>query len=161
MRAISAAGYFFADIVAKQPLPWLYSGGEFTMTKTQKEKIELMRSNGDTCANIAVCLGLSANTVKSYCARNSIGGKTKSSKKKPACAFCKKIMPVSSQPSRRFCSFECRMAWWNAHPKEVNRKAIYHFTCPVCHKPFTAYGNAHRKYCSRKCYGKSKKAVAK
>ena len=72
------------------------------------------------------------------------------------------LLPMKNtiQPSRRFCCDACRMAWWKAHSAKLNRKAIYCFTCPICTKPFTAYGNANRKYCSRKCYGKSK-AVAK
>ncbi|MDR0883423.1 MAG: hypothetical protein LBN05_02285 [Oscillospiraceae bacterium] len=63
---------------------------------------------------------------------------------------------AASQPFRRFCCDACRLAWWKAHPKQVNRKAIYKYICPVCHKAFTAYGNNHRIYCSRKCYGKSR-----
>ena len=42
--------------------------------------------------------------------------------------------------------------WWNSHLDLVKRKAIYHFTCPTCGREFTAYGNAHRKYCSHSCY---------
>jgi hypothetical protein len=126
------------------------------MTNAQKEKIALMRSKGETYANIADSLGLSLNTVKSYCSRNDVGSESKKGRKKLSCEFCKKPMAQSSQPSRRFCCDTCRMAWWKAHPKQVNRKAVYEYICPVCHKAFTAYGNNHRIYCSRKCYGKSK-----
>jgi len=131
------------------------------MTVSQKEKIVLLRSEGATYANIADSLGLNAHTVKSYCLRNGIGSEDNKSEKKVTCAQCKQVMKFSAQPTRRFCSDNCRMAWWRAHPKKINRKAIYHFTCPVCHKAFSAYGNAKRKYCSRKCYGKSKAAEAR
>ncbi len=49
-------------------------------------------------------------------------------------------------------SDKCRTVWWNSHPEAVNRKAVYSFTCAHCGKPFTAYGNAGRKYCSHACY---------
>ncbi len=53
---------------------------------------------------------------------------------------------------RRFCSDACRRAWWNAHPEMVRRRAVYEFECACCGQPFTAYGNAGRKYCSHACY---------
>jgi len=124
------------------------------MTNTQKNEIIRLRDSGKTYAEISKALGLSMNTVKSYCLRNGIGGEER--KKKKHCVQCRKPMKNSIQPSRRFCGDACRMDWWQANPKKLNKKAFYHFTCPVCKKPFTAYGNANRKYCSRKCYGKSK-----
>jgi len=126
------------------------------MTNPQKEKIALMRSDGASYIKIAEALGISANTVKSYCQRNGVGGEESRAKK--VCEQCRQALKYSSQPSRRFCCDACRMAWWKAHPKKLNRKAVYHFKCAVCKKAFTAYGNANRKYCSRKCYGKSKAA---
>ncbi len=53
---------------------------------------------------------------------------------------------------QKFCSDKCRMAWWKAHPDQLNRKAIYHMVCAHCGQPFDSYGNSHRKYCSRACY---------
>ena len=125
------------------------------MTATQKQQIEHLRLNGESYTSIADVLNLSANTVKSFCQRNDLGVKSRG-KKKQICEQCKKTMRASQQTSRRFCSDDCRMTWWKAHPERRNRKTVYKFNCPVCHKPFTAYGNANRKYCSRKCYGKSK-----
>lgn len=34
----------------------------------------------------------------------------------------------------------------------IYRKAVYAYTCAHCGKPFTAYGNKERKYCSHNCY---------
>ena len=53
---------------------------------------------------------------------------------------------------KKFCSDACRMSWWNKNLDKVNRKAVYEFICPHCQQPFTAYGNAGRKYCSHACY---------
>ena len=55
-----------------------------------------------------------------------------------------------------FLPDKCRMQWWKAHIKEVNRKAVYDFTCACCGQQFQAYGNDHRKYCSRACYIKAR-----
>jgi IS30 family transposase len=131
------------------------------MTKFQKDKIAVLRKNGISYADVAEALGIGVNTIKSYCLRNNLGtANQENAQSRPRCEQCKKMLKKSCQPSRRFCSDACRMAWWKAHPKKLNRKAVYHFTCHVCHEPFSAYGNANRKFCSRACYGKSK-AVAK
>jgi len=69
------------------------------------------------------------------------------------CPQCGALLTQTPGRKRvKFCSDNCRTAWWNAHPEKVNRKAVYHFTCAHCGKPFTAYGNTQRKYCSHACY---------
>ena len=54
----------------------------------------------------------------------------------------------------KFCSDECRRHWWSAHQDELKKKptALYEKECAYCHKPFVAYGNKNRKYCSHECY---------
>ncbi|MCI9560414.1 MAG: hypothetical protein HFG52_14545 [Lachnospiraceae bacterium] len=47
---------------------------------------------------------------------------------------------------------ECRVKWWHEHPEKIKQRAVYSFTCAGCGKPFTAYGNSRRKYCSHECY---------
>ena len=69
------------------------------------------------------------------------------------CRYCG--APITQTPGRKekkFCSDRCRNRWWNEHLDLVDRRANYEFVCQTCGKPFTAYGNAHRKYCSRDCY---------
>ena len=43
------------------------------MTTTQKQRIEFLRDKGEIYASIADDLGISENTVKSYCRQNNIG----------------------------------------------------------------------------------------
>ena len=131
------------------------------MTTAQKERIEYLRSKGNSYAAIAADLGMSENTVKSYCRRNNIGIAIKQEQHSPtaACANCG--CPLAHTPGskrKRFCSDKCRMAWWKAHPEAVDRKAVYRFLCPTCAELFEAYGNANRKYCSRACFGVARKA---
>jgi endogenous inhibitor of DNA gyrase (YacG/DUF329 family) len=131
------------------------------MTNSQKTEINRLRNNGKSYSDIADALGLTAGAVKSFCIRNKGGGQQQTvGRPRILCEQCKKPMKETAQAHRRFCSDTCRMEWWHKHPGKLNKKAIYDFTCPACHKKFSAYGNSKRKYCSRKCYGKSKKAVA-
>ena len=114
------------------------------MTDTQKAAALHLRSKGRSFAQIAAELDLSVNTVKSFCSRNKGG---------LLCLCCgTPIQQPKRTRQKKFCSDHCRMQWWNANSKEVNRKAMYEFTCACCGKTFQAYGNDHRKYCSRECY---------
>lgn len=135
------------------------------MTNEQKTVVESLRSQGLGYKRIAAQTGISANTVKSYLRKNapvaveqeapviSPESAVISSDIQPVCQQCGK--PVAQNPGRKekkFCSDTCRTRWWNNHLDLVKRKAIYHFTCPTCGRDFSAYGNAHRKYCSHSCY---------
>ena len=131
------------------------------MTAAQKQRIEFLRGKGEIYAAIAEDLGISENTVKSYCRRNNIGIviKQKQPKYTNICANCGcQLAHTPGAKHKRFCSDECRMAWWKEHPEAVNRKAVYRFVCPTCGGSFEAYGNANRKYCSRACFGVARKA---
>lgn len=127
------------------------------MTNEQKIQISSLRGDGYGYARIAAALGLTKNQVAAFCRREGLSG-TKSAIHSdvpdiPCCKNCGKPLPQSEGTKpRKFCSGDCRQAWWNAHPEAVNRKAVYSFTCACCNKPFTAYGNARRRYCSHACY---------
>ncbi|MBP3805233.1 MAG: RNA polymerase subunit sigma-70 [Oribacterium sp.] len=123
------------------------------MTHEQRKQIISLRSEGLGYKRIADKLGLSINTVKSFCRRQkdnpgiSIPAGTK------VCLQCGN--PVGQIPGRKekkFCSDKCRMAWWNAHPELVQRKNAREMICPNCGKHFTVFGNVKRKYCSHECY---------
>ena len=130
------------------PYGWTKSMMEQIMTDVQKADIIRLRSEGQSFGKIAAVLELSVNTVKSFCSRN---------KDSRLCYCCG--TPIIQPPhtrQKKFCSNRCRMKWWYAHKDDVNRRAIYDFTCACCGEPFQAYGNDHRKYCSRQCYLQSR-----
>ena len=119
------------------------------MTDEQKQKLILLRRSGDGYGQIAAALGISINTVKSFCRRHGLAAEVKGS----GCEQCGKA--VSQNPGRkrkRFCCDACRNRWWNSHLELVKRKAMYTFTCPGCGKEFSIYGNSHRKFCCHECY---------
>lgn len=131
------------------------------MTDSQKKEITKLRARGNGYGKIALALGISQNTVKSYCRRNhiSIGSAAGIETAVPVetgtsfCECCgKEIRQVFGHKTKRFCSDLCRNKWWNAHLDLVKRKAVYKYKCPGCGRAFEAYGNSHRKYCSHACY---------
>jgi endogenous inhibitor of DNA gyrase (YacG/DUF329 family) len=128
------------------------------MNQVQKDEIRRLRSDGFGYAKIAAALGVTENTVKSFCKRNGLGGRMANTSLEAHvgqgyCRQCGQLIVQTPKHKRRmFCSDECRAAWWNSHQGSVRRKAVYHFICANCGSEFTAYGNKKRKYCSHACY---------
>lgn len=127
------------------------------MTDIQKLKILEMRKSGCGYAEIAKVLFIPRNTVKTFCRRNNIEADSRViplEKDTPGvCPECgNAIVQIPGHKPRRFCSSECRQKWWNSHPEQITKKAVYSYICPECGSPFSAYGNKSRKYCSHVCY---------
>lgn len=124
------------------------------MTEEQRMRIVFLRKAGNGYKKISQELLISENTVKSYCQRHKIGkAETRLSNGEHCCQYCgKAVRQNPGRKAKKFCSDKCRNAWWNSHLDQVERKAHYEFVCAFCKKPFTAYGNAGRKYCSHACY---------
>ena len=117
------------------------------MKKQERETINAMRLQGKSPAEIAWNLGLSVNTVRSHIRRHPElqGGKP--------CKNCgRQITALPGRKEKRFCSDKCRMAWWNSHREQVQKKAYYTILCAHCGKEFESYGNQNRKFCCRNCY---------
>ena len=115
------------------------------MTEEQKSEIALLRNRGVGYGKIAIELGVSENTIKSYCRRNR--NVIKMRQGEHICPMCGKL--VTQNPGRRekkFCSDACRRKWWNSHTGLMKENAV----CAHCGKPF--HGRAGRKYCCHACY---------
>ena len=124
------------------------------MTKHEIEILNIMRSRDKSAADIAIALGLSVNTVRSYIRRHPSKDAVQ-----VGCRQCgKPVMQHKGRKAKYFCSDRCRNAWWNAHPEKVQRKAYYRLTCQFCGKEFVSYGNKNRKYCSRLCYADARRS---
>lgn len=94
--------------------------------------IEKLRSQGESYGSIAKQLGISVNTVKSYCQRNNLGKHLTKSESNDLCANCNKsLVHTLGAKKKRFCNKKCRMEWWAKHPEALNKKAVYHFVCPL------------------------------
>lgn len=125
------------------------------MNIIQKQRVEYLRRKGKSYAAVAVALGISENTVKSYCRRNKLGASIddQNDDNGSICQNCGILISLTpGAKKKRFCSDKCRLGWWNDHPELVNKKAIYSFSCAHCGRSFESYGNNGRKYCSHACY---------
>ncbi|MBQ8233144.1 MAG: helix-turn-helix domain-containing protein [Lachnospiraceae bacterium] len=122
------------------------------MTNKDKEKIRYWRKEGLGYGKIAARLGISENTVKSFCRRNDLAG-VASKVHVPVCRQCgKRLVILAKHKEKKFCNDACRRAWWKAHPELVYRQAYYPMVCVHCGVEFKSYGNKKRKYCSHACY---------
>ena len=127
------------------------------MTQSEKYQIEIFRIQGIGYTEIAKRMGISVNSIKTYCRRNALGGKrgyeAAGTISICACENCGKPVPQNTgRKKKRFCCDKCRNEYWNAHMEQVNRKANYEIVCKNCGKSFISYGNKNRKYCCHKCY---------
>ena len=121
-----------------------------------------MRQQGFRYAQIADSLGLSLNTVKSYCRRNILSKNdaskdTGNEENKAICKHCGK--PLERLPKAKlkiFCDDHCRHTWWAANRSQLQHKAVYRIVCACCGTAFDSYGNRGRKYCCHACYIKDR-----
>ncbi|MEY8334422.1 RNA polymerase subunit sigma-70 [Lachnospiraceae bacterium 47-T17] len=129
------------------------------MTEEQKQQVIRLRKEGCGYTAVAHNVGVSKDTVKSFCRRNGLAGKLAVSANTQAtgCRECgRPLQQTEGMKQRVFCCDVCRVKWWHAHPEKIKQRAVYAFTCAGCGKPFTAYGNSKRKYCSHGCYVRSR-----
>lgn len=126
--------------------------GWYRVTDAEKEKIRFLRMEGLGYGAVAERLGLSENTVKSYCRRNHLTGVAAKERAK-VCRECGiPLAAVPGRKGRKFCCEGCRRVWWRSHPELVHREAYYMLVCGYCGRKFESYGNKGRKYCSHGCY---------
>lgn len=105
------------------------------MTQGQKEQINTLREQGNGYKRIAGILGVSVNTIASYCRR-----------KTAVCPCCGAALVMTPKHrKKKFCSDACRLKWWYANSEKLNKKANYDCTCQFCGKVFVSYGNKNRK----------------
>ncbi|KNY29008.1 hypothetical protein Bccel_4282 [Pseudobacteroides cellulosolvens ATCC 35603 = DSM 2933] len=109
---------------------------------------------GESYRQIAIELGISENTIKSYCIRNNLGSvRRELNEKGDYCKQCGRLLVKGKvgHPSK-FCSQKCREAWWKANAEIIEKRAWYTIDCACCGKKFDSYGNQKRKFCGHECY---------
>ena len=123
------------------------------MTSTQKQRIQEMRLHGAGYKKIAAALGISENTVKSYCRRNAIKEAPAvviKSENKDKCRNCgKHLIKIPKAKPKTFCCDKCRFDWWNTNRNKV--KPAPRLTCVHCGVAFSSR-DRKRKYCGHACY---------
>lgn len=120
------------------------------MTKTQRDMIIKMRRELKPYSEIAREVGLSANTIKSFCYRHELH--TAAIKKESGkCMNCGKQLPAKKTRPRMYCSPACRVMYWRKHRDNKSEKLI-ESECAICGKKIYDYASAKRKFCSRECF---------
>lgn len=125
------------------------------MTDLQKDQIRTLRSQGYGYKKIGHLMGLSVNTIKTYCKRNALSGAVANQpyNTEKVCKCCGATLVQPPGRKRRvFCSDACRTKWWNAHPELVNHRSDRQVICAHCGQTFNVTQNSARKYCSHTCY---------
>ena len=125
------------------------------MNDTEEKRLISLRKQGLGYKKIAQAIGVSVNTVKTYCRRHAIGKDTIADErlKDHRCLECgKKVLQVKGKREKKFCSDESRMKWWNSHRGLVHHRNLHEIECPGCNKLFTVSGKSRRKYCCHECY---------
>ena len=131
------------------------------ITLLQAAQIEVLREQGIGYRNIATELGITRDAVRNYCRSHELAGdrtKKKAAEKKQdpeKCAWCGESFEQNERGrKKRFCSSECRLAWWNENRASLKKRASSMRVCKCkgCGKDFIVYSTAERQYCSQDCY---------
>ena len=118
------------------------------MTKEQKTLILYYREQHMTYRQIGEKLGLSPDTVKTFCRRNTPQEDRTEASALSQCRNCgAPVHPLPGRRERLFCSPACRTAYWRKH-NLLGGTPRY---CAGCGALLTG-GSASRKYCSHACY---------
>lgn len=123
------------------------------MTTTQKQAVQEMRKQDMSYSAIASALGLSTNTIKSFCRRENIDThRCSNDEKHDLCKNCSEpLKHLLGSKKKVFCSNKCRYTWWNRHRVYLGYKGTHRLTCFYCGNEFLSK-NKKRKYCGRICY---------
>ena len=114
----------------------------------QKTLILYYREQHMTYRQIGEKLGLSPDTVKTFCRRNTPREDRTETSTSSQCRNCgAPVHPLPGRRERLFCSPACRTAYWRKHDL-LGKDPRY---CAGCGALLTG-GSASRKYCSHACY---------
>ena len=156
------------DLIFSACLPWRgRKEGRDMMSEQEKQYIVKQRGLGKSFVQIGRELGRGESSVR-YAFNHIMGKEPKAYETIPAmvlgagrpitpkCKYCGREFRRSASGGKQlFCSAHCRNAWGN----EQKRRTPYGRVCEQCGCEFTAFGNPHKRFCSRKCFADSQKAA--
>lgn len=122
------------------------------MTAHEEQQIRLLQAQGFGYKRIASELGLSINTIKSYCRRH-LTNESPAECQSGCCKNCgAEIKQLPNRKTKKFCSDKCRSAWWMKYTEKHKTDTQQEIKCLLCGKTFICYPSRKKKYCSRECY---------
>ena len=126
------------------------------MTTQEKRSLEAYRRNGYGYKKIADIMGISENTVKTYCKRNNLAGAVAVRNPHGNVTRCKAcgepLVQMTGCKPKVFCSTTCRNNWWNKHRKLIKHRDGRQVTCKNCGEEMSISKNSTQQYCSHSCY---------
>ena len=138
------------------------SGGDNQMTHDERVLILQLRVNGLGYKRIATELGLSLNTVQSYCRRHPTEMKAPERLPENGCLCCgARLHHTPDAKKRKFCSDRCRITLWNAHPEAGGKRKVREIACGYCGATYFVIGEQTRMYCSRICSDRARAKLAR
>ena len=136
-------------------------------SEQEKQYIVAQRAMGKSFAQIGRELGRGESSIR-YVFNHCMSKEPKPDETTPRmvmgtkipgaaiCNFCGKVFTKSTLGGKRsLCSDHCRNDWCN----EQKRHTPYSRVCEQCGREFTAFGNPHKRFCSRKCFANSQKVA--
>ena len=107
-------------------------------------EIQRLRQEGYGYVRIAQMLGLSENSVKSFCRRHPLPVDDSRKQAEGMCPQC----GTKVDSRHRFCSDACRAGWYESHSSD--EQDILRL-CKTCGKPFEPR-HPKQVYCSKQCF---------
>lgn len=122
----------------------------------QKELIITYRNDGLSYKEIAEKIGVTREYARTVCSRanrrKEIDGMIPVTD--DVCKSCgKPLSRTDGKKKKQFCDDQCRNNYYN----RKNMHKPYVLTCEHCGNEFVAYGNPHKRFCSRECQTLSRK----
>lgn len=123
------------------------------MTNEQRSEILLLREQGFGYKKLANETGISVNTIKSF-----LRNRRRIEDDGCRCLNCGvMVIQTPHKKKRKFCSDNCRNAWWSSHP-EMRKDKPYIHTCIYCGKDYPSDRRVS-KYCSVSCFADARRGV--
>ena len=123
------------------------------MTVKESELITSLQKKGYGYKRISTETGIPLNSVKSFCRRHPLAEEEQLNIEKETCLFCgKPITQIAHHKRKKFCSYECRISWWNAHRSEMAKRTVVKRKCHFCGNEYDSVPSKRKKYCSRDCF---------
>lgn len=136
------------------------------MNEIHRQKIKKLRDLGYGYLRISEQLGISPNTIRSFCKKENIAGYIKVGEQLKGkdnlveCKQCnKKFYQIAGRKKKVFCSSACCSVYWTIHKDKQRRLVPQKYQCLICGKEYYEYPLRKRKFCSRECYYISKRKV--
>ena len=121
------------------------------MSLSRKDLIIAYRNEGLSYREIAEKTQTSESYCRNICFRANRVKTKKQHDSEPEmglCIYCGKLLVnTDGAKPKKFCSDKCRYDYFNFEKKHK----AYIRTCENCKKEFVAYGNRHKRFCSRDC----------